>query len=235
MWTNDYFEARKTGVLFKSVPYVFAAAGGSSDSREKLFGRLLAGYAIVPNNPANDYFYADMGLRYRFGPRLLVNASSIIERENNNRGYGFVPSTNNDIIFSTRDITRITSILSAQYGFTAKMNFTIRMRHYWSYLQNNQFHTLKTDGFFNDIPFINGYNQNFNTFNIDMFYTWDFLWGSRLTFAWKNAIGGIVNLDPYQYSSFRKNLGEMFVRPHSNEVSLKIVYYLDYLKLKKGT
>jgi hypothetical protein len=68
-----------------------------------------------------------------------------------------------------------------------------------------------------------------------MFYTWDFLWGSRLTFAWKNAIGGIVNLDPYQYSSFRKNLGEMFVRPHSNEVSLKIVYYLDYLKLKKGT
>jgi hypothetical protein len=234
MWTNDYFEARKTGVLFKSVPYVFGSIGGSSDSRKKLFGRMLAGYAIVPNNAAIDYFYADMGLRYRFGPRLLVNASSIIERENNNRGYGFVPSTNNDIIFTTRDLTRVTSILSAQYGFTARMNFTIRMRHYWSYLQNSKFHTLKPDGFFNDIPFIDGYNQNFNSFNIDMFYTWDFLWGSRLTFAWKNAIGGIVNLDPYQYNSFRKNLGEMFVRPHSNEVSLKIVYYLDYLKLKKG-
>jgi hypothetical protein len=233
MWTNDYFEARKAGVLFKSVPYVFGSIGGSSDSRKKLFGRLLAGYAIVPNTPAIDYFYADMGMRYRFGPRLLVNASSIIERENNNRGYGFVPSTNNDIIFTTRDLTRVTSILSAQYGFTARMNFTIRMRHYWSYLQNNQFHTLKPDGFFNDIPFIDGYNQNFNSFNIDMFYTWDFLWGSRLTFAWKNAIGGIVNLDPYQYNSFRKNLGEMFVRPHSNEVSLKVVYYLDYLKLKK--
>ena len=234
LWGNDFFEARSAGTVFRSLPYLFTGAGGSSDSRKKLFGRMFLGYGKSPL-PNTNYYFADMGIRYRFGPRLLVNASTNIEQDNGNRGYGFVPAAvNNNMIFSTRDITRVTSILSAQYGFTARMNFTIRMRHYWSYLKNKQFHTLKADGYFNDISFINGYNQNFNTFNIDMFYTWDFLWGSRLTLAWKNAIGGIVNLDPYQYSTFRKNLGEMLVRPHSNEVSLKIVYFLDYLNLKRG-
>ncbi len=233
LWGNDFFEARKTGAVFKTLPYVFFGAGSSSDSRKKLFGRLFLGYGRTPF-PNTDYYYTNMAIRYRFGPRLLINASTNIEQDNGNRGYGFVPSANSNIIFSTRDITRVTSILSAQYGFTPRMNLTIRMRHYWSYLLNKQFHTLKADGLLNDIPFIAGYNQNFNSFNTDMFYTWDFLWGSRLTLAWKNALGGIVNLDPYQYNNFRKNVGEIFISPHSNEVSLKIVYFLDYLQLKRS-
>ena len=40
-----------------------------------------------------------------------------------------------------------------------------------------------------DTTFIANENLNFNTFNVDMFFTWDFLLGSRLTIAWKNALG----------------------------------------------
>lgn len=66
-----------------------------------------------------------------------------------------------------------------------------------------------------------------------MFYTWDFLPGSRLTIAWKNALGGNVSIDPYTNMSYFKNFGEVLNNPHSNEVTVKIVYFIDYLNLKR--
>jgi hypothetical protein len=231
-WRNDYFEARKAGAVFKSTSYCFMGVGGSSDSRKKLYGSLFIGYAIAPL-PKVYYQYFESELRYRFSPRLSASISNKLEIDIGNRGYGFVESSTPDIIMSSRDITNVNTILSAQYGFSSRMNLTFRMRHNWSYVDNRQFFHLQSDGYLKDIPFISGQNQNFNIFNIDMFYTWDFLWGSRLTFAWKNALGGIVDLDPYRYHSFRQNLGQMFTSPHSNEVSLKVVYFLDYLKLTR--
>jgi hypothetical protein len=66
-----------------------------------------------------------------------------------------------------------------------------------------------------------------------MFYTWDFLLGSRITVAWKNALGTNVNIDPYSNLSYFKNLGQSINNPHSNEITVKMVYFLDYLKLKR--
>jgi hypothetical protein len=229
-WRNDYFEARTTGRVFKGIPYIFSGLGGSTDSRKKLFFRYFLGYGKSPIKYSN-YQYYEGELRYRFSPKFTASFQSDYELDNGNRGYGFVPSTNNDIIMTTRNIKRTTNIFSAQYGFTPRMNMTIRLRHYWSYVNNKKFHTLRQDGFLDDAPFLDGYNQNFSTFNMDMFYTWDFLWGSRLTFTWKNALGGITELDPYLFNTFRKNFNQVLQNPHSNEISLKMVYFLDYLKL----
>ena len=113
------------------------------------------------------------------------------------------------------------------------MNVNIRMRHYWSILQNTNFYNLKPDGYWRDTTFFANENLNFNTFNVDMFFTWDFLLGSRLTIAWKNALGGNVNIDPYSNSTYFKNFGRAVDNPHSNEITVKIVYFLDYLKLKR--
>jgi hypothetical protein len=66
-----------------------------------------------------------------------------------------------------------------------------------------------------------------------MFYTWDFLLGSRITLAWKNALGSNVAIDPYTNVRYFQNLGKVLNNPHSNEVTVKIVYFLDYLKLKR--
>ena len=64
-------------------------------------------------------------------------------------------------------------------------------------------------------------NVNFNTFNVDMFFTWDFLLGSRLTIAWKNALGSNVVIDPYTNMTYFKNLGKVIDNPHSNEITVK--------------
>jgi hypothetical protein len=107
------------------------------------------------------------------------------------------------------------------------------MRHYWSILTNTNFYNLKPDGYWRDTTFLNNLDLNFNSFNVDMFFTWDFLLGSRLTIAWKNALGSNVNIDPYLNQTYFKNFGKSVNNPHRNEVTVKIVYFLDYLKLKR--
>jgi Domain of unknown function (DUF5916)/Carbohydrate family 9 binding domain-like len=233
-WRNDYFEARSPGRVVKAIPYVFAGAGGSTDSRKKLFARFFAGIGFT-NVPNTFYQFYEGGIRYRVNAKLLFNASTEIELDGGNRGYAFIAAGGDSVLMATRNVSKFNNILSVQYGFTPRMNLTCRLRHNWSYVFNTKLHTLNEDGYFNDIAFRDGNNKNANYFNIDMFYTWDFKWGSRLTLAWKNALGGIVALDAYQYNKYGKNAIEVFNSPHSNEVSIKIVYFLDYQKLKKAT
>jgi hypothetical protein len=42
-----------------------------------------------------------------------------------------------------------------------------------------------------------------------------------------------VYVDPYQNNKYINNFNKMFNNPHSNEVTVKVVYFLDYLKLQR--
>ena len=95
--------------------------------------------------------------------------------------------------------------------------------------------SIRIDGNLNDVSWENisaSYDKNFNTFNVDMFYTWDFLYSSRLIIAWKNALGADVNIDDLNNKTYLNNLVSSFTSPHSNDMSMKIVYYLDYLTMR---
>jgi Domain of unknown function (DUF5916)/Carbohydrate family 9 binding domain-like len=235
---NDFFESRTPGLKLNRFPYLFIGIGGSSDSRKKLFGGWFIGGAEsrVKDDP---FLKIDLNSRYRFSDRFQITAT--FNRESDKGQWGFshrdtistLVKDYNDPFIAFRKVKTNNIILGAQYNFTPRMNWTIRMRHNWTSIINRSFHKLKADGSWDDIAFVNGRNRNFNAFNIDMFYTWDFKWGSRLTLGWKNALGGNVFLDPYKNTSYTKNLGGIFNNPHSNEVTLKIVYYLDYLSLRK--
>lgn len=228
-WYNDFFEPRTPGKLLKRTPYYYLGISGSSDSRKKLYFKYTLGAAEspLPNDP---YWNSSISFRYRFNPRLQITASMDNEQDKGN--WGFSHRIGNEPIIARRNLKRNTFVFLTQYGFTQRMNWSIRLRHNWTYLNNTNFYTLKNDGYWNEIPFVNGKNKNTNFFNIDMFYTWDFLPGSRITLAWKNALGSNVALDPYQNTNYLKNFSNMFDAPHSNEITLKLVYYLDYLKLQ---
>jgi len=239
VWTNDYFIHTNTytGYFLKRTPYYYFSTSGSSDSRKKLYFSWLLGGAEspLPNDP---YWTTNIGLRYRFSDRLQVSGSYNIEQDNGNWGAAIksdgslLINPNGSPVIARRDVKRNTTILSAQYNFNARMNLNIRMRHYWSLLDNTNFYDLKSDGYWNEIAFMPNQNFNFNTFNVDMFYTWDFLPGSRVTIAWKNALGGNILINPYANMNYMKNFGRVINNPHSNEITAKIVYYLDYLRLK---
>jgi hypothetical protein len=67
-------------------------------------------------------------------------------------------------------------------------------------------------------------------FNIDLVYSWQFAPGSFMTLVYKNAIetnsGKITN-------NLWNDLKTTLHGPQTNSVSLKLIYYLDYLYLRK--
>jgi hypothetical protein len=73
-------------------------------------------------------------------------------------------------------------------------------------------------------------NQNFNAFTIDAVYTLQFAPGSFINIVWKNSIYTSGNETALTY--FR-NFNKTINAPQNNSLSFKILYFLDYLDVKK--
>ena len=113
------------------------------------------------------------------------------------------------------------------------MGLTLRLRHYWSQLNNHKYFDLAQNGALADLTSVNfspNNDQNYNAWNIDMIYLWEFSPGSQLSIAWKNS--SLTNSNKATESYFR-NLRTTFYEPQNNNFSLKILYYIDYQNLKK--
>ena len=144
----------------------------------------------------------------------------------------------NDIIFGKRDQTTYENVLNLSYIFTNKMGLTFRARHYWSTVNYNSFYVLDEKGYLAPSYYTgvdaNGeslHNTNFNAFNIDMVYRWVFAPGSEISIVYKTALLAFDNDVARSYSDNFKNTIEA---PQTKSLSLKVLYYIDYLSLKRG-
>ena len=146
---------------------------------------------------------------------------------------GFVDIINtNETIFSTYDRRTVEVSFDAKYTFSNRMGFTFVARHYWSDRRNKTFYNLLDDGSLQTNNVFDGsaYDRNFNTFNIDMVYSWQFSPGSEFSLTWKDA----AYLQESMFNpGYGQNFTNTFKSPQNNSVSVKILYYLDYLNLRK--
>jgi hypothetical protein len=78
-----------------------------------------------------------------------------------------------------------------------------------------------------------GVTTNVNYFNTDAFLTWDFRYGSRLIFGYKNWLGEDELIDGNKYNHYMRNLEQSFGHPHGNELTVRFIYFLDYNQLRK--
>ncbi|MGQ0829038.1 MAG: DUF5916 domain-containing protein, partial [Bacteroidota bacterium] len=81
-----------------------------------------------------------------------------------------------------------------------------------------------------NISYDQNHDFNFNAFNIDMVFQWQFAPGSFMTFNWKNSIyneGNVV------INSYSKNFNNTLESKQLNTVSLRVLYFFDYLYLVK--
>jgi hypothetical protein len=232
VWSNDFFELRTPGRKLKRAPYYHAGVNGSTDSRKKLLVRYGVGFAESPLK--DDPFYSfDLGVRYRFSPKFSIDFSGHRQEDFGNFGFtNFDRATGNPVI-GRRKLNQYNNQLSGIYHFTPRMNVTFRTRHYWSKVQYTNFYDVKEDGHWTDRAFQQGRDQNFNAFNLDMFYTWDVRPGSRLIVAWKNGLGPDAFIDGKVNTNYMNNFTRLTTVPHTNEVSVKFVYFVDYLQLKR--
>lgn len=145
---------------------------------------------------------------------------------------GWVQNSGSNIIFSSYDRHTMENSIDAKYSFNNLMGITLVVRHYWSDRRNKSFYTLDTNGSL--IPLTGeppaGTNRVYNVFNADLIYQWQFAPGSELSVAYKNSAEGYEELYRKKYT---RNLDAILSGPQNNSLSVKVLYYLDYLDLKK--
>ena len=228
LWGFDYFDLRTNGRKLKKAPYHFVGLFGSSDSRKKMFISYGVGFAESPL-PKDPFYLYTLGARYRFSPKFSIDINGRSELDMANFGYAY-RDANGEPIIGRRRLQNFNLLTTVQYNFKARMNLTVRARHFWSNVTYTNFYTVDGEGEWrnSEIAYTNNRNGNFNAFNIDAFYTWDFKPGCRLIVAWKNAIGPDVQINGLENTKYFQNFSQVFNNPHSNEVSIRFIYFIDY-------
>ncbi len=238
VWSNDFYELRQSGRVLKRTPWAFLGIRGSTDSRKKLYYSYFFGYADFSPLKDDPYYSIRSDVRYRFSPKFSLDIGGESQNDIGNFGAILDGSGNPLIIHDSsvmgrRKVIQFTTVVNGIYNFSSRMNLSLRLRHYWSKVSYVAFYDVKADGYWVDRTFLPGHDENFNAFNLDMFFTWDFRLGSRLIVGWKNALGPDASVDGVQYNKYLGNLQRVFNIPHSNELSVKFVYYVDYNDLRK--
>ena len=116
------------------------------------------------------------------------------------------------------------------------MGLRTDIRHYWSKVDYGDpaqnFFKLLPDGKLEHITSYTGdANQNYNAFNVDAVFTWEFAAGSFIYLVWKNS-NPLDNFNTITKDGYFTNLGNTLNQSHNNNISFKILYFLDYLQLK---
>ena len=78
--------------------------------------------------------------------------------------------------------------------------------------------------------YVGEHNINYTTWTSDIAINWWFSPGSQMSLVWKSAID---NEDNILINHWVDNVEESFNLAQQNSLSLKVIYYLDYLYLRK--
>ncbi|MBK9508525.1 MAG: carbohydrate binding family 9 domain-containing protein [Cytophagaceae bacterium] len=225
---HDFYEPRIEGKYFErgSSALIGIFTEGNSAKKYYLSSEIfLRKYFNFYNQTALD---ASVNQTYRFNPKFSVSHNLSYQPRFN--GVGFATNLDGQSLFALRDVKTFENILFLKYNFTNKMGMTFRTRHYNSRVNNRQFYNLKSDGELAlHHSLSENYNRNVNFFNIDMVYTWQFAPGSFLNFVWKDAAFAQDSISDLTYG---KNLRNTLNGDQNNNISLKVIYFLDYLTMK---
>ncbi len=231
--TYDYFEPRTADFSrYFAYPRSFnIGAWISSDYRKKFALDINGNFRPFE---ADGRYRLNFGLapRYRFSNKFSVRLSTDIYNWKNDAG--FVDNWGDDIIFGVRDVFTVENFINANYTFNNKMSLNFRLRHYWSRAEYDSFHLLQEDGHLGTTDY-NSFNDNsFNAFTIDCIYRWRFAPGSDIFIIWKNGIFGYDNLEESIIYNYNDSVNRLWDTPQSNSLSIKVIYFLDYLAVTGG-
>ena len=227
---NDFYEPRKAGLFFKGWKSRYMGAFVETNQAKKY---VVNAEFVYVNRSYFDSYKVEISLnqRYRFNDKFSVRHRISFEPQYNNVGYASKDNVG-DPVFGVRDRSTIENILNFKYNFNNRIGITTRVRHYWSLVDYKQFYSLKpADGTLTpNNTFTRNVNQNYNAFNVDAVFTWQFAQGSFINIVWKNSIQDFNRLIDNGYF---KNLGTTLDVNQNNNFSFRVLYFLDYLQLKK--
>lgn len=246
---NDFYEPRVNGRVFKSPAYFTQGAFVESNSAKKYSISLAAmvGNTYLFNSKE---LYVEFTQSMRFNNKFSITHYINLNPISNNIGFPTSNGsngldgiyTNEILLFGRRSRTTVENRLNFKYSFNNKMYITMRVRHYLGTVTYKEFFILNQAGTLDAIPdgstaikqYIStnhNFNNNYNTINVDMVYSWRFAPGSEFNIVWKN---GINTYERDVINGYFKNFNSAIAAPQSNSISVKILYYIDYLQLHKA-
>lgn len=241
---NNYWEPREEGRYVTFSPnYNFFVSMGS-DRRKPLRVSGYGGFWSRPEDDSRSYF-GGLEPTYRISNKMNLSYDLNFDLNRNDKGFVDKEYDANDelenIIFGNRDQNTFTNTVGISYTFNRNMALTFRLRHYWTWVEYDQFYDLSEDGKLLPSDY-DGFapngastkNTSFNALNIDMVYTWQIAPGSFVTAVWKDAIQGYVE-GGFVQRDFMNNFSGVMRENHYNTISLKVIYYVDIAYFRKKT
>jgi Domain of unknown function (DUF5916)/Carbohydrate family 9 binding domain-like len=225
---NDFYEPRVAGRVYQKPAGAGFGGWVNSNQSKKYYYYLEVDFGFS-NLFRNRYYIFNVQNNYRFNDKFSIGHTINLAPSYNQTGFADVSGP--DIIFSRRNRTTIENIFNSKYNFNKRNGITFRLRHYWSEVLPKEFFTLQPSGsLVKNVSYNLNSSQNLNIFNIDMVYTWEFAPGSFLNLVWKNSIySGNQQVD----ESYFKNFSHTVSAPQNNNISLKVIYYLDAVSFRK--
>jgi hypothetical protein len=182
--------------------------------------------------PANPWGGASMYVNWRVGNRFSLAAGSGFHGDFGDRGC-IDRENDGTIVFGRRTLRTWENNVNASFVFTRNMSVSFNARHFWQTGQYHSYYALNEDGTLMDYvnyPGAGTKDFDYNSFTIDLVYTWNFAPGSVLSVGWKqNVIYEVPVID----FSYMNNFNKTIHGPQLNQVSVRVLYYLDYGFIKQ--
>ncbi|MEO5674405.1 MAG: DUF5916 domain-containing protein [Chitinophagales bacterium] len=226
----DYYESRVDSLRYHHYPFYVYNGWFGTDYRKKFNLNVGITYGEAPG-AKNPYLEVDLYPGLIVSDKFSVYYALSLSKDFRTWGFVTIDDKGNDI-FGERNTSTVVNSLTAKFIFNPRMNISFRSRYYWSKVNYLGYKQLQLNGELGFADYTGNSDINFNVFNIDAVYAWEFAPGSFLNLIWKNSI---LQSDDLGIDNFFVNCGKTFATPETNGISLKVIYYLDYLSLKKKT
>jgi hypothetical protein len=227
---HDYYEAREPGRPFKKAPSYSSYIRLQTDQRKmfslSLYHRYWGNSATIEMIDHTFGFNPLLRIQSRFQLSFDLFYNKFVN------SIGFVDKINDTIFMGQRDIRSFSNTLTMIYSFTNKAWLSLKVRHYWSNIIYNKYYDLKDDGklgTYEAFPFVA--DQDFQMMNMDLSFKWEFAPGSQVSLVWKNLFS---RRDDFGNDRYFGNFSEMMRLPHYNNLSIRFLYYFDFIYLKRN-
>lgn len=226
----DYYEPRVPGKIFRKYKNYNISASYSSDERKPFSFEIDLSYGDFSEVFDGAAFGITPSIKYRIKNNFQLEYT--LNYFDNTYNIGFVDIVSEDeIIFGGRRLVTTENNFAFKYLIKNDMSLSLVGRHYWYTGEYIRYYTLQSDGgILLNTTYQNDKSFSYNVFYIDFVYSWQFAPGSTLSVVYKNAI---ESEEALTNMNFFNNIEETFNMPKSHSISVKFLYYLDYLNVKK--
>jgi len=234
----DYFEPRRDGRYFVYKNRINSNIYISSNYNNIFaIDANLGGALFFEDNRDTTQYWFGLDPRVRFSDNFLVVYSFDYNEAFRDRGYANNSNELDDaIIFGQRDQTTIINEITGTYNFDPFHALGLTFRNYWSVVdyENNVYvledngSLFKTAETFESLG-LESSNINYNTWNLDLNYTWQFAPGSFLTALYRNQL---FNSDGDASRTYSESVNTLFEQPILHSFSLRLQYFIDYSTIK---